>query len=160
MNIFEEEVIDLFSLLHKKSVKFILVGGLAVNYYGYSRATGDIDLWIYDETENRKKLIEVFKTIGVEGAEALENMPLIAGFSEILLNNGIYIDLMSELQFFRKDNFNECYDISETLMLEEDCPVKVLHINKLIEEKEKSKRGKDNEDAVQLKKIRDLRKKA
>lgn len=159
MNIFQEEIIEFFNLLNKHRVKYILVGGLAVNYYGYTRATGDIDLWIYDEISNRKRLTETFTEMGIEGAEVLEKGPLIAGFTEILLLNGIYIDLMSELQFFTQENFDECYEICEIFNLEENCPIKVLHINKLIEEKDKSNRSKDKEDAVQLKKIRELKRK-
>lgn len=157
MNIFEEEVIDFFSLLYKHQVRFILVGGLAVNYYGYSRATGDIDLWIEDDPANRARLVAVLKDMQIEGAESMQDMPLLAGFAEILLGNGIYIDLMSNLQFFSASNFDECYLLAENLVLNEKCEVKVLHLNKLIEEKEKSKRLKDQDDAQQLKAIRDMR---
>lgn len=159
MNLFEEEIQDFFSLLTKHQVKYILVDGMAANYHGYIRATADIDLWIYDEPLNRKNLSKAFADMGVEGAEIIEKMPLIAGFTEILLNNGVYIDLMSDLQFFSQANFMECYEISDKYTLENNCAVNVLHLNKLIEEKEKGKRPKDLEDAVQLKKIRELRNK-
>ena len=157
MNIFEDDVTDFFTVLHKHQVSFILVGGLAVNYYGYTRATGDIDLWIKDDAANREKLVSVLKEMEIEGAEAMRTMPLVAGFSEILLGHGVHIDLMSELQFFSAANFDECYELAETFALEENCNVKVLHINKLIEEKERSKRLKDQDDAAELKKIREIR---
>jgi hypothetical protein len=32
-----------------------MIGGFAVSLYGYVRATKDIDLWIDDTLENRKK---------------------------------------------------------------------------------------------------------
>lgn len=29
-----------------------MIGGYAVNYYGYSRSTGDIDIWVRADMEN------------------------------------------------------------------------------------------------------------
>ena len=128
-----------------------------MNYYGYTRATADIDLWIYDEPGNRKKLAASMSDLGIRESGLIEKMPLIAGFSEILLDNGIYIDLMKDLQFFKQEKFKECYALSEAFYIEDEVPVNVLHLNKLIEEKEKSKRPRDLEDAYQLKKIRNIR---
>ena len=38
---------DLIDLLNAREVRYALVGGHAVNYYGYVRATQDVDLLIY-----------------------------------------------------------------------------------------------------------------
>ena len=37
---------DFLRLLNSKKVEYLLIGGYAVGYYGYSRATADIDIWI------------------------------------------------------------------------------------------------------------------
>lgn len=153
MDIFEEEIINFFKSLNKHKVRYILVGGLAVNYHGFSRTTGDVDLWLDESLENRQKFVDALKERNIEGCEAFLTYPFIAGFAEILLDNGIYIDLMGSLQFFGQDKFNECYDVSDSFLITEAVEIKVLHVNKLIEEKEKSKRAKDIEDAVQLKKL-------
>ena len=50
--------------------------------------------------QNKKKLVEALKEYGIKGAEGLLKQPLIAGFTEVLLDNGIYLDLMSSLQFW------------------------------------------------------------
>jgi hypothetical protein len=156
-NSMEEETLGLFRLLFQHDVKYILVGGLAVNHYGYSRTTGDIDLWLEDTVTNRQNLVNALLEMGVMGSEAFLEHPLIAGFSEILLGNGIYIDMMSSLQFFSSENFNECYEKANTWMLDKKTSLKVLHINQLIAEKEQSKRPKDQDDAVELKKLRALK---
>ena len=153
MNLFEEEIVAFFSILNSNKVKFILVGGLAVNYHGFSRSTGDIDLWIEDSEANRKLLVNALLEYKVEGAEAFLSYPLIAGYAEVILENGIYIDLMADLQFFKQENFIECYDMSNIFSLKENVNLKVLHINKLIQEKESSQRAKDVEDAKQLTKL-------
>ncbi len=153
VNIFQDEALGLFALLHKYKVRFLLVGGFAVNYYGYSRATGDVDLWLEDTTENRKKLVEALRDYGIIGAESLLEHPLIAGFSEVLLDNGIYLDLMNALQFFGQNQFNECYLKSEKFITDNAVEVQIIHINDLIEEKKKSLRPKDKEDAAELEQI-------
>lgn len=44
------KVIDSFN---KNQVDYMLVGGYAVNFHGYIRATGDLDLWV----DTRKKTL-------------------------------------------------------------------------------------------------------
>ncbi len=153
MDLFEDEIILFFKHLSQQKVSYILVGGIAVNYHGYSRATGDIDIWIDDSELNRINFVNALKNYGVEGAEVFHQMPFIAGYTEIMLDNGMHIDLMSDLQFFKKENFNECYNAAHDFNLAEDVTVKILHINALIEEKERSHRPKDNLDAATLKKL-------
>lgn len=148
----EEEGLRLFELLYKNGVRFILVGGLAVNYHGFSRSTGDVDIWVEDSRANREKLVSALKEFGVNGAEAFLTYPLKAGIAEILISDGFYVDLMDGLQSFTPETFDECYETADTVLVN-NTPVKVLHINRLIEEKKKSPRLKDQLDAEQLEKI-------
>lgn len=153
MDLFEDEIVLFFKHLNNEGVSFILVGGLAVNYHGFNRSTGDIDIWIKDSKENRKKFIEALKHYGIDGADVYNELPFIAGYSELILDNGMRIDLMSDLQFFKQDNYNECYDLANVFDLTEEVKIKVIHINTLISEKEQSKRLKDTIDAEALKKL-------
>jgi hypothetical protein len=154
VNIFQDEVVDFMKLLNKNEVKYILVGGIAVNYFGYSRTTGDVDLWIEDSTQNRQYLVKSLSEFGVEGANVFLTHPLIAGYSEILLGNGIYVDFMSNLVALKQDEFNDCYQHSEKFQFDADTQFNVLHFNKLIEEKIKSGRPKDLNDVEELTKWR------
>ncbi len=153
MDLFEDEIILFFKHLTQQEVSFILVGGLAVNYHGFNRSTGDIDIWINDSVENRKNFITALTNYGIEGAEVYTNLPFIAGYSELMLDNGMRIDLMSDLQFFKQENYNECFTLANKFDLTEDITIKVLHVNTLISEKEQSKRPKDTIDADALKKL-------
>ena len=54
------------------------------------------------------------------------------------------------------ENFEECYHLAPEFNIFENIIVKVLHINTLIAEKEKSNRPKDNLDAQELKKLYQL----
>lgn len=64
MNIFLDSHKILLENLIKADVKFIIIGGFAVNYYGYSRTTGDLDLWIKPDNKNRDKLAGVLEKSG------------------------------------------------------------------------------------------------
>jgi predicted nucleotidyltransferase len=44
MTTLTEDMVEFLGLLDKHGVEFVLVGGHAVNYYGYVRTTQDIDL--------------------------------------------------------------------------------------------------------------------
>ena len=37
---------EFLQLLNTRSVEYLVIGGYAVAYYGYPRATGDMDVWI------------------------------------------------------------------------------------------------------------------
>ena len=153
MDLFEDEIILFFKHLTQQQVSFILVGGLAVNYHGFNRATGDIDIWINDSKENRENFVNALNNYGIVGSEIYYDLPFIAGYSEIMLDNGMRIDLMSDLQFFKKENYNDCYKLANAFNLTKEVEIKILHINTLISEKEQSKRLKDNVDADALKKL-------
>ena len=65
MNILlDEHKTILIQLLHAK-VEFILIGGYAVIYHGYGRTTGDMDIWLKPDNENRDKLITVMEMQGI-----------------------------------------------------------------------------------------------
>jgi len=55
---------DFLRLLNDEKVDYLLIGGYAVGYYGYPRATNDIDIWIATHPENAKKVVNVLKKFG------------------------------------------------------------------------------------------------
>jgi hypothetical protein len=62
---------EFLKLLNSKQVEYLLVGGYAVGYHGYSRATADIDIWIAINPDNARKVtqaIHEFLGFDVEGA--------------------------------------------------------------------------------------------
>ena len=159
MIIFKEEVIGFMKLLNKNEVRYILVGGLAVNYHGYARSTGDIDVWLDDSDDNRKHLVNALTDFGVEGASAFLTHPLIPGYSEILLGDGIYLDFMANMTALKQNQFQECYQMAEKFLMDENTEVNFLSINKLIEEKTKLGRPKDLDDVEKLKVIANAKQK-
>ena len=48
---------EFLACLNRAGVEYLLVGGYAVNHYGYHRFTGDIDFWIAVSDENFDRLL-------------------------------------------------------------------------------------------------------
>jgi hypothetical protein len=38
------DFLDLLRFLNGEQVEYLMIGGMAVNYYGYHRSTGDLDI--------------------------------------------------------------------------------------------------------------------
>ena len=55
---------DFLRSLNAKKVRYLLLGGYAVNYYGYWRATDDLDVWIAIDSANREKISQVLQEFG------------------------------------------------------------------------------------------------
>ena len=66
------DYIDMLKCLNKAGVDYILVGGWAVNMYGYIRATVDLDIWILADADNAKK---VYSAVAEFGAPVSEMKP-------------------------------------------------------------------------------------
>jgi len=59
-----QDFIDILSAFSEESVEYILVGGYALGFHGYARATGDIDLWVRSEAANADRVMRALKSFG------------------------------------------------------------------------------------------------
>lgn len=55
---------EFIALLNARHVRYLIVGGYAVAYHGYPRATGDLDVFIELSRRNAEAMIEVFGRFG------------------------------------------------------------------------------------------------
>lgn len=62
----------LLGLLNSAGVRYLVLGGYAVNHYGYHRATDDLDIWIAIDPENAKRVSEVLQEFGDFPAAAVK----------------------------------------------------------------------------------------
>jgi hypothetical protein len=53
-----------FNALNKSKIKYLVVGGIAVNLYGLIRLTRDLDLMIDISEENLAKFVHLMKALG------------------------------------------------------------------------------------------------
>jgi len=152
LDILDEEILRLWKTLHTNDVKYIMVGGFATNLNGFSRMTDDIDIWLKDTLENRKKFRQTLKDIEIGDFENIETTEFIPGWSTIYLNSGFELDIMTYIKGFEKESFDSCYEIAPTALIQ-NIPVKFLHLKHLIESKKYNPRPKDIVDLEELQKI-------
>ncbi|MCH8851352.1 MAG: nucleotidyltransferase [Planctomycetes bacterium] len=57
---------EFLKLLNSRDVRYLLVGGYAVSFYGTPRATGDIDVWIDRTPDNADKIVRVLEDFGFD----------------------------------------------------------------------------------------------
>jgi len=60
---------EFLSLLNSKNVKYLLIGGYAVGYHGYPRATNDLDIWIAIHPDNAEQMVVVLREFGFDTPE-------------------------------------------------------------------------------------------
>ena len=57
---------EFLKLLNAHQVEYLLIGGYAVAYHGYPRATADMDIWIATHAQNTKKIVAALKEFGFD----------------------------------------------------------------------------------------------
>ncbi|MCH9030460.1 MAG: hypothetical protein IH819_12840 [Bacteroidetes bacterium] len=65
---------EFFQLLNSHKVHYLVIGGYAVAYHGYPRATGDIDIWITTNPDNAKKIVQAIKEFGFADPDISEEI--------------------------------------------------------------------------------------
>lgn len=56
--------VEIFAALNKARIKYLVVGGVAVNLYGFMRYTGDIDILLELDQKNLEKIDKLMKKMG------------------------------------------------------------------------------------------------
>ncbi|WP_420388116.1 nucleotidyltransferase [Roseivirga sp.] len=131
-----------------EGVKYLVVGGFAVNFHGYNRSTADLDLWVSNEEDNLDRIHRAIETVGFEfdedASEELRSDRMVS-FSD---SNSV-VELMTRLNISEEVGFELAYQsaVSKTV---EGVEMKVISFHDLKREKAKSKRYKDLDDLSKL----------
>ncbi len=144
---------ETLKLLNKFKVEYLVVGGYAVNSYGFMRSTSDMDLWVENDISNLNKLSKALNALKYP-ADAIQT-----GIAELKQNRNISLKhgefFKVELISFLSSTlaFKEAYErkaIKTVLGLS----VGVVDYDDLCFLKIKSGRDKDFFDIKELKRIR------
>jgi predicted nucleotidyltransferase len=152
MDFHDEEFLNVFNQLNKYKVDHILIGGFAVNFHGHSRFTGDLDIWIRDTSENRKKLSAALEEIFGYEIPGVETMQFIPGWSTIDLPNGFPLDILVNMKGLEDFTYDECLQGANEFEVEGTI-FRVLHYSHLIANKKAAGRPKDLLDIEELRRI-------
>ena len=147
-NIFNSDFRDFIAALNKNDVRYILVGGYSVILHGYSRTTGDMDLWVERTEENYLKIIKAFGEFGMSVFDMTEENFLHHPVWDVFTFGvpPVAIDLMIKLEGI---DFPSAYNRS-VIFKDEDLEIRTIHKNDLIKAKQKAGRSKDLDDLENL----------
>ena len=100
---------DFLQLLSKHNIRYLLIGGYAVGYHGYPRATADIDIWIEPIPTSARKIIQVLSEFGFDKNELSEDIFLQKDKIVRLGNPPLRIEIMMSISGV---DFISCYFIT------------------------------------------------
>ena len=146
------EIVNIWTIFNEKNVRYLTIGGLAVNIYGYTRNTGDIDILLEDTTENRINLSAAFKQIGIGDFPQIETMQFVAGYTDFTISYDLRLDVMTSIKGLENANFDELLQ-NATIVYLNEVPVYFIDYDSLILAKKATNRLKDQLDIEELNKL-------
>ena len=140
------DYIDMLKCLNKAGVDYIMVGGWAVNMYGYIRATVDLDIWILADADNAKK---VYAAVAEFGAPVSEMKPEEFAEYGMIFQIGVApcrVDIISKISGV---SYSDAVmrAVPKTI---DGIPVRIISLEDLIANKKASGRAKDLADVEVL----------
>ena len=146
MPILPRDFRDFLKLLNSRKIEYLLIGGYAVGYYGYPRATADMDIWIAIGRENAKKMTEAIKDFGMNTSDLDESIFLEPGKIIRMGYPPIRIEVLTEISGV---NFEQCYARRKETRID-GIKVKFISFKDLLKNKKASGRYKDLNDLENL----------
>ena len=139
---------DILSCLKDEKVDFIIVGAYALAAHGFPRATGDIDVWVRNSSENAPRIIRALMKFGAPIANLSEKDFILP---EMIVQLGVEpcrIDLLTSIDGIE---FEEAWR-NRVSIITDGLEISVLSKTDLLKNKLAAGRDKDQSDIAWLKK--------
>lgn len=134
---------EFLQLLNSHKVKYLLVGGYAVGYYGYPRATADMDIWVATDAENVEKVLTALAEFGFTEVD-----PKLFAKEKQVLRMGVPPLRIELLTGISGAEFDDCY--SRRAVVNLGVEVNLISLEDLKTNKAASGRYKDLNDLEHL----------
>ena len=137
-------------------VEFILIGGYAVNFHGYNRPTGDMDIWLKPSNPNKEKFLKFMKLedFSPESIKQVAQLDFTKDTAFFFGEMPLRIDFLTRISGVE---FDEAWKQKNTLSIT-GIDIPVLHLHHLILSKISNPRTKDKLDVEELQKVEKLKK--
>ena len=147
-NIFHKDFRDFINALNEAEVRYILVGGYSVVLHGYSRTTGDMDLWMERTSENYKRITKAFRIFGMPLFDMTESNFLSHPIWDVFTfgTPPVAIDIMVNIEGL---NFEDVFQ-KAVYFEDDDLKIRTINRNDLIAAKKIAGRAKDINDLENL----------
>jgi len=159
---------EIFRDFRKKQIKYVIVGGIALNLLGSLRSTADMDILVEMSEDNLKKALSILKKHGYRVKSHIDPMGILDSKTR---QEWIKKKHMQALNFYKDGKLKEVdIIIGSPITFEkaEKTAIKiksgniilpVVSVDNLIKMKKRAGRAIDKLDIEELKKIKALRKK-
>jgi predicted nucleotidyltransferase len=137
---------EFLKLCNSKRVKYLLIGGYAVGYYGYPRATGDMDVWIERSASNAKRVVAALEAFGFGVPELTVELFLEPGRIVRMGVPPLRLEILTDVSGV---SFNSCYTARRRVVID-GIRVNVISLKHLKINKRASGRAKDLDDLEHL----------
>jgi len=141
-----QDIKEFLKLLNRNKVECLLVGGYAVGYYGYPRATADMDIWVAINRNNAGRIISVLKEFGFDPPDLSEDVFLKEKQVIRMGQPPVTIELLTTLSGV---GFDECFK-ERTQAVIEDVKVNIISLKHLKINKAAAGRYSDKADLEKL----------
>ncbi len=137
---------EFLKLLNEHGVEYLLIGGYAVGYYGYPRATNDLDIWIAVHPQNAERLITVLQAFGFRTSDLFTNIFLN---EEDIIRMGVPPMRIEIIPSISGVDFDTCY-AERIVDIIDEIQVNLISLEHLKANKKASGRFKDLDDLEHL----------
>lgn len=137
---------DFLKLLEDEGVAYLLVGGYAVGYYGYPRATADMDVWIAVDPQNAERTVRALERFGMRASELTPELFREKGKVIRMGLPPMRLEIQTDISGV---DFTECYARRNRVNVE-GMQVNLISLDDLKANKRAAGRHKDLEDLEHL----------
>jgi len=137
---------EFLRLLGSHGVEYLLIGGYAVGYHGYPRATQDMDIWIAVHPRNAERMVAALRAFGFDTPN-LSSALFLQDRSLVRMGAApMRIEIVTTISGV---SFGECYAARVTDVLD-GVAVEIISLQHLKLNKKASGRHKDLDDLEHL----------
>ena len=156
MDLEHPEFLSFLNCAQKNNLRYLCIGGYAVNYYGYHRATEDLDIWIAPTIENKKNFLNTMLCMGYTDDENndIKDEDFTTYFMCTLGARPNVIDVLTIVH--HKINFDDAEKTMLEHKINDSIILKIVSYDFLKDIKLKSMRTKDLLDISQLENLRKI----
>lgn len=155
MSYFLEIHIKYLKALIDCQVEFLVAGGYAVIYHGYVRTTGDMDIWLKPDNDNKKRFLEVLARQSLQN-DSVEYVSKLDFTTSIAFHIG---QIPEKIDFFTSVtglDFETANQHAVKLSID-NLDVPFLALSDLVINKMITTRKRDQVDVEELQKIKKLK---
>ena len=98
---------ELLQLLNSEGVRYLVVGGYAVNFHGHHRNTKDLDVWITTDQQNAERVSRALQRFGFSAASVPATNFTQKGKIHMFGREPVRVDILTDPSGV---DFDACYE--------------------------------------------------